>query len=100
MKYRIEFTTEAEKDLEKLDRSIQIKVLKIIKKLSKNPTAGYPLGNKAGIDLSGYYKTYVFKKKIRIVYKILKEKLIVTIIAVGKRSNFKVYIEAGKRRKS
>ncbi len=97
MNYQIEFLVEAEKDLQQLDRSIQINVLKKLKKLSENPKIGYPLENKAGIDLSGYYKVYVDKKKIRIVYQIIEDLIIVKIIAIGRRSELKVYIEAAKR---
>jgi len=100
MNYQIEFLTEAKEDLQNMDRSVQIKILKKIHKLSENPKIGYPLGNKAGIDLSGYYKVYVDKKKIRIVYQIIEKLIIIKIIAIGRRSELKVYIEAAKRLES
>jgi len=47
--------------------------------------------------LSGYRKLYGDKKKIRIVYKIVAEKVLVQVIAVGKREDMKVYKKAAKR---
>jgi mRNA interferase RelE/StbE len=58
---------------------------------------GAQLGNKMGIDLSGYRKIYVDKKKIRIVYKIVEKRIVVQIIAVGKREGMQVYQNAAKR---
>ena len=52
MIWGIEFLQEAEKDMKRLDHSVQIQVLKGIKKVSKNPlpvsqgSYGKPLGNK------------------------------------------------------
>jgi len=64
-----------------------------LKKLRESPEFGHPLGNKAGYDLSGCRKLYVDKKKIRIVYTIIEER-----IAVGKREDMAVYRLAAQRR--
>lgn len=37
--------------------------------------------------MSGFKKLYVDKKKIRIVYRIVEEKIVVEVIAVGKRDD-------------
>lgn len=99
MNYNVAFLSDAEKDLAKLDRGVQLKVLKKIKKISENPNIGNPLGNKAGIDLSGHYKAYVDNKKIRIVYRVDHKAITVLIIAVGRRSGLEVYLDAAKRLK-
>lgn len=58
MTFSIEFLEEAEKDLKKLDHSVQIQVLKGISKVSQNPLSaeeggyGKPLGNKSGTNLT------------------------------------------------
>ncbi len=58
MTWIIEFLEEAEKDMKKLDHSVQIQVLKGIKKVSQNPLPvekggyGKALGNKRGIKLT------------------------------------------------
>ncbi len=55
---------------------------------------GQPLGNKAGMDLTGYFKLYVVKKKIRIIYELKEKLLIVSIISIGKREDFSAYLQA------
>jgi len=97
MSYEILIHPEAAKEIAALDRSVRLLVFKQIKKLSKMPGLGAQLGNKMGIDLSGYRKIYVDKKKIRIVYKIVEERIVVQIIAVGKREGMQVYQNAAKR---
>lgn len=97
MTYEILFHPEAVKEIAGLDNRARLPVLKQIKKLSLAPGLGSELGNKQGIDLSGYRKLYADKKKIRIVYKIVEEKILVQVIAVGKREGMKVYQNASKR---
>jgi len=99
MKFDVILTGESKKDFDKLDGSIKKYVLKKLILLETNPFLGKPLGNKAGIDLTGYYKLYVFKKKIRIIYKIIDQKLIITIISIGKRENLAAYYLAYLRGK-
>ncbi len=97
MTYKIILHPDAAKELAKFDNSVRILVLKQIKKLAITPILGDELGNKHGFDLTGYWKLYADKKRIRIVYKIINEKIIVQIIAVGKRDSMKVYKTAFKR---
>lgn len=97
MTYKVEFLQESLKELEELDGSLKLFILKQIKKLSENPELGEPLGNKAGIDLTGFRKIYVFKKKIRIVYKIIEDRIEIIIVSINKREKFKVYEISEKR---
>ncbi|MBC8183518.1 type II toxin-antitoxin system RelE/ParE family toxin [candidate division KSB1 bacterium] len=97
MKYKVKFIPSARKDFDKLDGRRKILVAKQLVKLENNPFAGKELGNKAGIDLTGYYKLYADKKKIRIVYAVIEERVIVKIIAIGERDELAVYREAAKR---
>ncbi len=87
MKYKILLHPEAAREINALDRSQQLLVLKQIHKLSQSPGNGKPLGNKQGLELSGYRKLYADRKKIRIVYSVVEEKILVKIIAVGKRES-------------
>ncbi len=98
MSYEIEYHKEVEKDLKEFDRSIKIKLLKQVEKLSLSPQLGESLGNKFGLDLSGYKKMYCCKKQIRIVYKIGNEKVVVFIVAIGKREDEQVYKLASERK--
>ena len=87
-----------EKDFKNLTKEQLQRIFKQFKKLQTSPQLGVPLGNKAGYDLTGYHKLYVDNKKIRIVYRIEEERIVVEVIAVGKRENMKVYEEAERRR--
>ncbi len=97
MKFKIIFHPDAAREISELDNRQKFLVLKQIKKLSLTPGNGKKLGNKQGLDLSGYRKMYVDRKKIRIVYKIVEEKILVQVVAVGKRDNIKVYKKAANR---
>ena len=89
-----------EKDLKELDHSIRLLVFKKLLKLKESPKIGLPLGNKNNLDLTGMYKIYVAKKKVRIVYEILNGELIIHVIAIGKRDEMEVYQKASKRREN
>lgn len=100
MAYKIEFIHDAENDLENLDKSLQKEAGKKIDALSENPFLGKPLGNKLGIDLSGFYKLYFHKKKYRIVYRILRDYVeVVEIFGIGKRDKEEIYKLVAKRLK-
>jgi mRNA interferase RelE/StbE len=96
--YKILLHPEAKKELFTLDGSIRIIVLKQIKKLEQFPQLGELLGNKHGIDLTNYRKLYAANKCIRIVYSIIEDKILVKIIAIGKREGFEVYKDAYERK--
>ena len=85
-------------DMKKLNRSIQIQVLKKLKQLAHSPELGKILGNKSGLNLAGLRKVYVAKKQVRIVYEIIDDMLVVKVIAIGKREEMQVYKEAEKRK--
>ncbi len=100
MAYKIELIAEAEEDFSSLDKSIQKQVSKKIDALPNNPYLGEPLGNKYGIDLTGFYKLYVAKKKYRIVYRLLGEHIeVIEIIGIGKRDKEEIYRLVAKRLK-
>ena len=98
MIYELSVKEEVENDLSKLSFSQRLLVFKQFKKIQKSPELGQLLGNKSGLNLSGYRKMYVDKKKIRIVYHIIEEKIVVEVVAVGKRNDMEVYKKASERR--
>lgn len=98
MPYRVELHPDAVNDFDKLDGSIRKEVAKKIDALINNPFLGKPLGNKFGINLTGFYKLYISKKKYRIVYRLIGDYLeVIEIIAIGKREKGEVYKMAFKR---
>ena len=95
--YTIEYHQSVKDDLKKLGHSTALLVLKKIQKIAKNPFLGIELGNKANMDLTGFRKVYVDKKRVRIVYKIMAEKLQIFIIAAAKRDEMEVYKKTADR---
>jgi len=100
MAYKIEFLPDAEKDFEVLDGSIRKEVVKKIDSLAENPFLGKPLGKKLGVDLTGFYKIYVAKKKYWIVYHLIGKHIeVIEIVGIGKRDKEEVYKIVAKRLK-
>ena len=93
--WKIELIPEALADFNRLDGSVKKRILKQLVKLERNPKYGNPLGNKAGINLEGYFKLYTDKKRIRIIYEEINH--IIKIIAIDKREDMEVYRIALKR---
>jgi mRNA interferase RelE/StbE len=90
--FQVELHPEAVRDFDALDGSIQKEVAKKIDALSENPFLGKPIGNKLGMDLTGFFKLYAAGKKYRIIYRLLKDRLeVVEIIGIGKREKEKIY---------
>lgn len=104
MTWCVEFLDEAEKDMKKLDHSVQIQVLKGIRKVSQNPLPaeeggyGKPLGNKSRINLTNFMKIKFRDLVIRVVYQIERMDGVMKIIVVSARTDEQVYKEAAKRR--
>jgi mRNA interferase RelE/StbE len=61
--YKVILTAEAADGFRHLDGSMRKPVAKQLKKLETAPLLGEHLGNKAGLDLTGYYKLYVGKEE-------------------------------------
>ncbi len=97
MRYSVTLTADAAEDFRRLNGSLKQPVAKQLKKLETSPLLGEHLGNKAGLDLTGYYRLYAAKKDIRIVYRIIEQEVIVEIVAIGKREELAVYRTSRKR---
>ena len=97
MNYRIVLKEEADDDLSSLSHNQKILIFKQFEKLKTSPQLGISLGKKAGYDLTGYKKMYANKKQLRVVYKIVDDKIIVEVIAIGKRDDMEVYKKASDR---
>ncbi len=97
MTYDIVLKVEADEELSNLSNRERILVFKQFKKISSSPELGKLLGNKAGYDLSGCRKMYADKKRIRIVYTVLDDQIVIEVIAIGKRDEMEVYKNASER---
>ena len=99
MRYSVVLTVAAAEDFRRLDGSLKEPVAKQLRNLETAPRLGKHLRNRAGLDLTGYYKLYAAKKSIRIIYRIIDQKILVEAAAMGKREDLAVYLEALKRSK-
>ncbi|MGE3154802.1 MAG: type II toxin-antitoxin system RelE/ParE family toxin [Nitrospiraceae bacterium] len=97
MRYSVVLTDAAADDFRRLDGSLKEPIAKQLRKLENAPRLGEHLGNRAGFDLTGYYKLYAAKKAIRIVYRIIEQEILVEVVAIGKREDLAVYQKALKR---
>ena len=97
MPYKVVLTALAAQDFRTLDGSVKEQVARQLRKLEATPFLGEHLGNRGGLDLTGYYKLYAARKAIRIVYRIVETDVIVEVVAIGKREDFEVYRKAFKR---
>jgi mRNA interferase RelE/StbE len=77
--YRILFTKEAKKNIEKLDPSIAKIIRKAIESLAVNPAKGKPLA----YELAGLRSQRT--SDYRIIYRIKEKELLIIVIAVGHR---------------
>lgn len=97
MRYSVILTADAADDFRHFDGSQRISVAKQLRKLETAPLLGEHLGNRAGLNLTGYYKLYAAQKSIRIVYRIIEQKVMVEVVAMGKREDMSVYKTSLKR---
>ena len=95
--YELQLHPKVEDDLKELDNALQIQVFKKLKQIQISPQLGLPLGNKNNMNLSGFKKVYVAKKRVRIVYEIQDDELLIYTIAIGKRDDMEVYKKANER---
>lgn len=101
--WEVRYLKAAVADLEKLDRSQRIVVIKKINQVAENPLPqkeggyGVPLGSRSGADLTGYCKIKLLKLGIRVVYRLEKSEGTMKIIVVSARADDEVYRLATKR---
>lgn len=87
------FYEDAVEDLLKLDGALRKEALKQLLKINRNPFAGQELGNRMGMNLTGYRKIYFHQKKYRIVWQVLADGkvLISQIWGIGLRDKAEIY---------
>lgn len=95
--YVLKLHPKIEDDLKELDSALQIQVFKKLKQIQNSPQIGLPLGNKNNMNLNGFRKVYVSKKRVRIVYEVQNDVLSIYTIAIGKRDDMEVYKKANER---
>ncbi|NRH26227.1 type II toxin-antitoxin system RelE/ParE family toxin [Pseudomonas sp. MS19] len=90
----LEFNTQAKKEWSKLGKTIQLQFAKKLKERLQNPRVE---ADKLR-DMPNCYKIKLRSIGYRLVYEVIDSRLIVSVIAVGKRERSKVYGSASDRR--
>lgn len=92
-KYTLEFNTQALKEWGKLGHTIQLQFAKKLKERLKEPRID---ADKLR-DMPNCYKIKLRSIGYRLVYEVIDSRLVVTVIAIGKRERGKVYGSAVDR---
>ncbi|TLX63534.1 type II toxin-antitoxin system mRNA interferase toxin, RelE/StbE family [Stutzerimonas nosocomialis] len=92
-KYALEFNTQARKEWDKLGKTIQLQLAKKLKERLENPRVE---ADKLR-DMPNCYKIKLRSIGYRLVYEVIDSRLVVIVIAVGKRERSKVYGGAANR---
>ncbi len=93
--YSLEFNVLALKEWQKLDNSVRSQFKKQLEKRIQNPRIA---SAKLHGDLDHFYKIKLAGLGYRLVYEVIDHRLVVLIIAIGKRNRAAVYKEASKRK--
>jgi len=97
MKHRVTLRDVAVKDFRALDGETQRQARRQFEKLGRNPELGANLGNKLGIDLTGYRALHFGRNRYRIVYRSLREEAEVEVWGIAKREVGAVYRMVARR---
>ena len=93
--YSLEFHVLALKEWKKLDNSIRLQFKKQLEKRVQNPRVA---SAKLHGDLDNFYKIKLLAVGYRLVYEVIDQRLVILIIAIGKRNQSEVYKEASDRK--
>jgi len=93
--YCLEFDDRALREWDALDGSVRKKFEKKLEKLIWYP---HSPENELHRDLSGFYKIKLRKDGYRLVYQVIDERIVIYVIAVGRRADNEIYELASKRK--
>ena len=88
MKYKVIIIQKAEKQLDKLDDSMKLKIMRYIKQNLNNTDNPKKFGKALRYNLKGFWRYRV--ENYRIIAKIEKNELVILIVQIDKRD--KIYI--------
>ena len=93
--FNLEFHVLALKEWQKLDNSVKNQFKKQLEKRLPNPRVA---SARLHGDLDNFYKIKLKSIGYRLVYEIIDHKLVILVIAVGKRDQEEVYKKASRRK--
>lgn len=92
--YAIEFDDRALREWDDLDGSVRKNSRKKLEKLVLNPHCS---GNELHGDLAGFYKIKLRQDGYRLVYQVIEQRIVIFVIAIGRRDDNEVYMSAAGR---
>jgi mRNA interferase RelE/StbE len=93
--FNLEFHILALKEWQKIDNSVKEQFKKQLQKRLINPRVA---SAKLHGELDNFYKIKLRTLGYRLVYEVIDHKLVVLVIAIGKRNQDAVYRKAGSRK--
>ncbi len=95
--FRVVFKQSAYDEFKRLDNSVKLKVAAQLLKIQGNPLVGEALGNKFGIDLTGLRRIYVDNRRLRIIWEVQWDRVIVLVFGIGSRDKEEIYKLVARR---
>lgn len=92
--YELEFHLLAQKEWQKLDSSVREQFKKQIHKRLLNP---HVPSARLSAELSTFYKIKLKALGYRLVYEVIDHRLVIVVVALGRRENNSVYATARAR---
>ena len=92
--YSLEFHVQALKEWKELDGSIKAQFQKVLAKRLQDPRV--PSAKLSG-ELQNAYKIKLRDVGYRLVYEVIDNRLVVVVVAVGRRDHDDAYVSAVKR---
>lgn len=87
----------AVKDFRGVDAEAQRQARRQLEKLKDRPELGADLGNRMGVDLTGYRALHFGRNQYRIVYRVLEREKEVEVWGIARRERGAVYRMVAKR---
>lgn len=91
--YQLKFLPAARKEWDKLDGSVQLQFLKVLKRRLEEPC----IAKAALVGMPDCYKIKLRELGYRLVYRVDNDKVVIIVLTVGKRERSEVYETAEKR---
>jgi mRNA interferase RelE/StbE len=98
MTYELIFTPTSQKDWNKIDNAVKNAFKKVLERRLVNPEVPKDRIRNCGDEK--LYKIKLQAQGFRLVYKIEDEKIILLVVAVGKRENDEVYVNLAETLKN
>lgn len=91
--YRLTFLRDAEREWKKLDKTIQTQFAKKLRERLDNPRVPSARLH----DMPDCYKIKLRKVGYRLLYRVFDDRIVVQVVAVGKRERNEAYAAAARR---